>query len=143
MQFARFHSPVPVFPGKPADRDNRCIGKCLCSRKQLLRNLRLLRHARHYTFGILLRRHFLIKVRQRCINCDLSFCFFYFHPFLQAAHIIHSHIAASAAALYIICAALSEQRDLFANRNRKYIVLIFQKHHTLPCRLPRQSDMLF
>ena len=143
MQLARFHSPVPVLPGKPADRDNRCIGKCLCPCDQLLRNLRFLCHARHHTSGILLFRHLLIKVRQRCINCDLSFCFFYFHTFLQAAHIIYGHIAASAAALYIICAALSEQRDLFASRNRKYIVLIFQKHHTLPCRLPRQSDMLF
>ena len=27
--------------------------------------------------------------------------------------------------------------------NRKYSVLIFQKYHTLPCRLPRQGDMLF
>ena len=134
---------VPAFAGEAADRDDSGIGECPCLPEQFLRKLRLFREPRRFAVRALTGNILFIERGKRPEELYFPFLLLDLQALEDASDIGSRHIAASAAAFYVIRLCFAEHGNALPLMQRKGMILIFQKDHALRCRVAGQCYMVF
>ncbi len=104
--------------------------------QKLYRNLWFHRHTRYSSVLILTLHLLFIELRQRLIYIDRILP--HSQAVVEITHMGYRHVAAPAAALYIVEYALAKQRKTDALFYRKHVILVLQKDDSLSPRATRQ-----